>query len=156
MVISPTRLCVACKDPVQGIMNGDILCNDCMAFQMATMTKRCPMCDTDIPNTRDLCDVCIETLKDSSILKRRRTDTLKLYKLYVNERVSGVGQPYRAHKSAVMYVLGKSEPSTVESTREWLTEELGDWTADLEVTSIKELEGPFDHGHVIHYGETDG
>ena len=58
-------------------------------------------------------------------------------------------------KTATMYVLGKSESSTVESIREWLQEELGDWTIHVQVESIKELEGPFEHGHVIHYGETN-
>ena len=114
------------------------------------------MCDTDIPKARDLCDECIEILKDSSILKnRRKTDTLKLYRVTLHDPASGVGQPIRVRKNAVMYILGKSEPSTVESVQEWVREEMGDWTYNSQVTSIKELTGPFEHGHIIYYGETD-
>ena len=156
--------CIVCDDPVESLLSGDVMCNECIdlglsaraAKEAKAVEKPCPMCDTDIPKARDLCDECIEILKDSSILKnRRKTDVLKLYKVYVYDSPSGVGQPIRARKNAVMYVLGKSEPSTVEAVEEWIREEMNEWTHNTQVTSIKELTGPFDHGHVIYFGETN-
>lgn len=77
---------------------------------------------------------------------------LKLYKVYVYDPPTGRGV---VRKTAVMYVLGKSEPSTVEAVEEWIREVKDDWTHSTQVTSIKELTGPFDHGHVIYFGETN-
>ena len=82
-----TKKCKACSNVVESLLPGDVLCNECIAYQLGIQTpsetKRCCMCDTKIARARDLCDLCIASLKDSSILKRRRTDTLKLYKLYL-------------------------------------------------------------------------
>lgn len=91
--------------------------------------------------------------QDLSQPQDQEKPTLKLYKLYIREPLRK-GQPGGKAKTAIMYVLGKSEPSTVESVRAWLQNELGDWSFHVQVVSIKELTGPFDHGHVIHYSET--
>ena len=156
--------CIVCDGPVESLLSGDVMCNECIdlglsaraAKEAKAVEKPCPMCDTDIPKARDLCDECIEILKDSSILKnRRKTDTLKLYELHIREPILIAPNMSSQPKTAVMYVLGKSEPSTVESIQEWLQEETDDWTHNTQVMSIKELTGPFEHGHIIYYGETD-
>ncbi len=147
MVVSSARHCVACADPVQGSMNGDILCNDCLAFQMAAgftpSTKRCPMCDTDIPKARDLCDVCIETLKDSSILKRRKTDNLKLFEVTVyphpaagatvrNAHVLLLAKGVESAELAALYQLGMADPG-----------------GRIRM-STREITGPFRDGFILH------
>lgn len=104
----------------------------------------------------DLCNNCLKArdLYESGAIPPSKP-RLKLYRVTLHDPASGIGQPIRARKNALMYVLGKSEPSTVESVQEYVRSKIDDWTDNVQVTSIKELTGPFKHGHVLYYSETD-
>lgn len=94
--------------------------------------------------------LCKHCLTDAQKREQNTEPKLKLYKLYIYDppHASSMGR-----KTAVMYVLGKSEPSTVVAVEDWIREEKDDWTHNTQITSIKELTGPFDHGHVIYFGD---
>lgn len=113
---------------------------------------KCVNCGTVLRHQTpfDLCSTCQKARLLYGIGKPKTQ--LKLYEVHVSEQITGTGTPHR-FQEATLYVLGKSEPSTVISVRKWLQDELGGWTNRVQVTSIKELTGPFNHGDVIHYSE---